>query len=212
MRTALAALLAALCAACEGSPAPRAESLAAGAAARGPLALASSERLPERFGFGRSATPAEIAAIDIDVMPDGTGLPAGRGTVPEGAATYALKCAACHGPAGEGVQGLGDALAGWTEAELFDAAGERGIGRRRTIGSYWPHATTLFDYVRRAMPFAQPGSLTDEEVYALTAYLLHLNGIVPADAVMDARTLPAVVMPARDRFVPDDREASTRVR
>jgi S-disulfanyl-L-cysteine oxidoreductase SoxD len=215
LRTALAALLAALCAACEGSPAPRAESaaaLAAGAVARGPLELASSERLPERFGFGRAATPGEIAAIDIDVMPDGTGLPAGRGTVPRGAEVYALKCASCHGTAGEGVQGLGDALAGWTEAELFDAAGERGIGRRRTIGSYWPHATTLFDYIRRAMPFAQPGSLTDEEVYALTAYLLHLNGIVSADAVMDARTLPAVVMPARDRFVPDDREASTRVR
>jgi S-disulfanyl-L-cysteine oxidoreductase SoxD len=215
MRPAAAILLAALCAACEGSPASRPDpgsTIPAEASAFLPGDLASSERLPERFGIGRAATPEEIAAIDIDVLPDGRGLPPGRGTVPQGAAVYALQCASCHGANGEGVQGVGEPLAGPTEAELFGVAGQGGIGRGKTIGSYWPYATTLFDYVRRAMPFAQPGSLSDEEVYSLTAYLLHLNGIVPADAVMDAQTLPRVRMPAHERFVPDDRETSTRVR
>lgn len=163
-----------------------------------------AEALPERFGYGRAVTAVEIAALDIDVSPDGTGLPPGRGTVAEGRTIYAAHCAACHGADGEGVQGVGNRLVG---REPIDST-----GWNRTIGNYWPYAPTVFDYVRRAMPFDRPGSLTDEEVYALTAYLLHLNEVVPADAVMDASTLPQVRMPARDRFVRDDRETSTRAR
>lgn len=159
--------------------------------------------LPERFGYGRAATAAEIAALDIDVAPDGTGLPPGQGTVAGGAAIYAAQCASCHGAVGEGTP-IGNRLVG---REPIDST-----GWNRTIGNYWPYATTVFDYTRRTMPFDRPGSLSDEEVYALTAYLLHLNEIIPADAVMDARTLPQVQMPARDRFVPDDREATTSVR
>jgi S-disulfanyl-L-cysteine oxidoreductase SoxD len=160
--------------------------------------------LPPRFGYGRAATAAEIAALDITVQPDGTGLPAGQGTVAAGAPVYAAQCASCHGAQGEGVRGVGDRLVG---TEPIDST-----GWNRTLGNYWPYATSVFDYTRRAMPFDRPGTLTDEQVYALTAYLLHLNGIVPADAVMDARTLPQVLMPARDRFVLDDRLGSTRVR
>jgi S-disulfanyl-L-cysteine oxidoreductase SoxD len=174
--------------------------------------LASSEPVPERLGLGRAATPDEIAAIDIDVMPDGAGLPPGEGTVAAGAPLYAARCAQCHGPEGEGVRGAGDVLAGWSHADIFDAPGEAGNERKKTIGSYWPFATTLFDYIRRAMPFDRPGSLTDPEVYALTAYLLHLNEIIPADAVLNAETLPAVRMPAADRLVQDDRETSDVVR
>jgi S-disulfanyl-L-cysteine oxidoreductase SoxD len=215
MRATLLALFSLVLAGCEGRTAERPGDAAplGGLASRfAPAEPASSERLPERYGFGRPATPARIAALDIDVMPDGTGLPAGEGTAAQGAPIYAAKCASCHGPAGEGVRGLGDMLVGRSEAEQFRAPGERGHEGLKTIGNYWPYATTLFDYIRRAMPFAQPGSLTDPEVYALTAYLLHLNQIVPMDAVMNARTLPAVRMPALHRYVPDDRETSTGVR
>jgi hypothetical protein len=146
--------------------------------------------VPERFGIGRVATSEEIKAIDIDVMPDGRGLPPGRGTVAEGAAVYAAKCAACHGAKGQG--GSADRLAG-------------GEGNQRTVGNYWPYATTLYDYTFRSMPFMQPGSLTPDETYGLVAFILHLNGIVPETAVMNADDLPKVMMPARNRFVPDNR-------
>jgi S-disulfanyl-L-cysteine oxidoreductase SoxD len=162
------------------------------------------DALPPRFGYGRAASAAEIAALDIDVAPDGAGLPPGRGTVAQGRTIYVAQCAACHGAQGEGVRGVGDRLVG---TEPIDST-----GWNRTLGNYWPYATTVFDYIRRAMPFDRPGTLTDEQVYALTAYLLHLNEIVPADAIMDARTLPQVIMPARDRFRLDDREVGTRVR
>jgi cytochrome c len=163
------------------------------------------------LGIGRPATPEEVARLDIDVMPDGRGLPPGAGTAAQGAAIYAARCAACHGAQGEGTR-AGAALVGRTPHDTFDFASTREKERAKTIGSYWPFATTVFDYVRRAMPFDRPGSLTDPEVYAVTAYLLQRNGIVAADAVLDARTLPRVRMPARDRFVRDDREQSRRVR
>lgn len=160
--------------------------------------------LPARFGAGRAATADEIAALDIDVSPDGTGLPPGRGTVGEGARVYAAQCASCHGRDGEGVPSVGNRLVG---REPLDKT-----GWNRTIGNYWPFATSLFDYVRRSMPFDRPGSLTAEEVYAVTAYLLHRNEIIPEDAVMDAVTLPRVEMPARNIFSRDDRDGSTTVR
>ena len=153
------------------------------------------------LGIGRPATPDDVRALDIDVMPDGRGLPPGRGTVAEGAAVYAAKCASCHGAKGEG--GTAERLVGRNEGDSFAFATNARLVR--TIGSYWPYATTLYDYTARAMPFQQPGTLTPTETYGLVAYLLFLNGVIAEDAVMDQASLPKVMMPARDRFVPDNR-------
>lgn len=142
------------------------------------------------FGFGRVPSEAEVKARDIAVGPDSEGLPPGRGTVSAGEQVYQAKCMACHGPTG--TEGPMDRLVGGTLPV-------------KTIGSYWPYATTVFDYMRRAQPFNQPGSLTDDEVYALTAWLLFKNGIIAADQVIDAETLPNVRMPNRDGFVLDPR-------
>jgi mono/diheme cytochrome c family protein len=163
----------------------------------GAAVLGAQTRPPERFGIGRPATPAEVAARDIDILPDGRGLPPGRGTPADGAAVYAARCARCHGATGR--EGPNDVLVG---REPRDFSFSQNPKAQRTIGNYWPYATTVFDYIRRAMPPETPGSLSDADVYALTAHLLHLNDLVPADAVMDATTLPKVVMPARDRFKP----------
>jgi mono/diheme cytochrome c family protein len=156
---------------------------------------------PATFGIGRAATSAEIAAWDIDIGPDGTGLPAGRGSVADGATLYAARCAGCHGKSG--IEGPNDVLVGKSAGQSFPFAADARIPK--TIGNYWPYATTLFDYIRRAMPPDMPGSLKDDEVYALVAHLLAWNGIVGNDAVLDAASLPKVHMPARDRFVPDAR-------
>ena len=145
----------------------------------------------EGFGIGRTATAEEIAGWDIDAAPDGTGLPPGSGGVAEGKIIFAEKCAACHGERGEGKPM--DRLVG----------GQGTIGGAKpvkTVGSYWPYATTLFDFIRRAMPFNAPQSLSPDEVYALCAYLLFLNQIVPETTVLDAKSLPAVPMPGRSAF------------
>ena len=156
---------------------------------------------PPRYGLGRAATPDEIRKLDIDVSPDGTGLPEGRGTVAEGAALYAAKCASCHGKAGEG--------ASFDRLVATDAGENFAFGRdprlARAIGNYWPYASTLYDYTARTMPFTAPGTLTANEVYGVVAYLLSLNKVVPETAVMDKTTLPKVVMPAHNRFVRDNR-------
>src|SRR5215813_7944439 len=149
-------------------------------------------RVMETPHLGRDATPAQIAGWDISVGPDGAGLPQGRGTAVKGAVVYEQKCQACHGTKGAGQPN--DRLVG----------GQGTLASKtpvRTIGSYWPYATTLFDYVRRAMPYTQSHSLTDDEVYAVTAYLLHLNGIIAETSVMDADTLPKVRMPNRENFI-----------
>lgn len=156
---------------------------------------------PARYGIGRPATPSEIAAIDIDVRPDGRGLPPGRGTAADGAPIYAAKCAACHGATGK--EGPNDVLVGRDSRPGFPFAQDPALPH--TIGNYWPYATTVFDYVRRAMPPTAPGSLTDDEVYALTAFLLRANDVITDDAVMDRSTLPKVAMPARKYFTPDTR-------
>jgi cytochrome c len=156
---------------------------------------------PTTFGIGRPATPADIAALDIDVGPDGAGLPPGRGTAADGAPIYAARCAGCHGKTGK--EGPNDVLVGRLPGDAFPFA--RDPRAPKTIGSYWPYATTVFDYIRRAMPPDAPGSLKDEEVYGLVAYLLAANELIPQDAVVDAALLPKVKMPARDHFVPDAR-------
>jgi mono/diheme cytochrome c family protein len=140
-------------------------------------------------GLGVRAANKLITAWDISIPPDGAGLPPGAGTALEGEGIYAARCLACHGPNGAGQPN--DQLAGGLGT--LDSATPV-----KTIGSYWPYATTVFDYIRRAMPLPQPQSLTDDETYALTAYVLSLNGIIKPDKVMNAKTLPKVVMPNRD--------------
>ena len=150
---------------------------------------------PVRFGFGHAATPSEIAGWDIDVRADGEGLPSGHGSVRDGQKVYADNCAACHGDNGEGK--IGDKLVG--------GFGTLATGKPvKTVGSYWPYATTLFDYIRRAMPFTAPQSLTPDQVYAVAAYVLFLNKIVPEDTVLDANSLPKVAMPNRNGFTSPD--------
>ncbi len=176
-------------------------------AAGGPSAVAVPPR-PARFELGRTPGPEEISRWNIDVMPDGEGLPPGSGSVEEGRDVYARRCERCHGDGGRG--GPFDVLVGRQDGDAFPFASDPRAPR--TIGSYWPYATTLFDYTRRAMPQDRPGSLSDDEVYAVTAYLLHLNDLLDAGADLDRDSLPAIVMPARDRFVPDDRRGGPEVR
>jgi cytochrome c len=157
------------------------------------LILLSSAALAEGPELGRIATPDEIASWDISVGPDGAGLPPGRGTPKQGEAVYAQKCVACHGEKGAGKPN--DQLIGGRGSLSGDQAPVK------TVGSFWPYATTLFDYIRRAMPLNASKSLTDDEVYAVSAYILRLNGIIGEADVMDAQTLPQVRMPNRDGFV-----------
>ena len=172
-------------------------------------AAAVAEPQPERFGFGRAATRDEIAAWDLDVRPDGTGLPEGEGTAASGAPVYAAQCAVCHGSAGEG--GVADRLVGYDPASAppFGPRYEAWRGDQAdvpfSVGNYWPYATTLYDYILRAMPSNAPGTLAPDEVYGLVAWILAENGIITCDAVMNAATLPAVEMPARNIFVPQAR-------
>lgn len=170
--------------------------------------------VPGRLGLGRAATAAEIAAWDRDVDPSGHGLPPGRGTAAEGARLFAARCAACHGARGEGVGPFPRLVqpAALDPATRDSFPFDRDPTIPKTVGNYWPYATTLFDYVRHAMPYDRPGSLTADETYALVAYLLAENGVVGRAAAMDARTLPRVSLPARRRFVPDDRRGGREVR
>ena len=148
------------------------------------------------FGFGRNATAEDIRALDIDVSPDGTGLPAGSGTAALGESIYLRSCAACHGESGQGVQGASGALV------LPYDPNEQWPPFPRTVGNYWPYATTLYDYINRAMPANAPGSLQPDEIYSVVAWLLNQNGIIDFDSVMNQDTLPSVKMPAFERFVP----------
>ncbi len=150
----------------------------------------------QSYGLGREATAAEVESLDITIGPEGRELPAGSGSVAEGAQVYEVRCKECHGD--QGIGGDQAALVG-TPEQLKQA---RPI---KTVGSYWPYATTLFDYTSRAMPFEEPGTLTADQVYAVTAYVLHINGIVDENARLDRESLPKVEMPNRGGFVPDPR-------
>jgi cytochrome c len=170
-------------------------------------ALSQLSGLP-RFGFGREATAEEIDAIDIDIMPDGTGLPEGKGSVARGKQLYRNQCVQCHGTEGQGADY--EALAGREPEDGFPFSDS--LSHRVTVGNYWPYATTLYDYIHRAMPQAVPGSLPPDDVYSLVAFVLYLNRIVPEDATLDEETLPLIEMPARDRFVYDDRRGGGELR
>jgi len=153
--------------------------------------------------LGATPSAAMLAAMDTSIPPSGAGLPAGSGTVAQGAKVYDAKCQTCHGPKG----------AGKPADPLVGGIGSIASGKpMRTVGNYWPHATSVFDYVRRAMPHTAPGSLTNDEVYALTAFLLSANQVIAQDAVLDSASLVQVKMPYRDRFVPDTRRGGPEVR
>jgi len=160
------------------------------------LAVASAA-LAQSPQLGQPIAPAEIEAWDISIGPDGAGLPPGRGTAIEGEAIYVTKCQSCHGEKGTRSN---DPLAGALVGGFGTLAPDK--SPVKTVGSFWPYATTLFDYVRRAMPFPEPKSLTADEVYAVSAYILNLNGIVGSNDVLDAQSLPKVRMPNRDGFIP----------
>jgi cytochrome c len=169
-----------------------------------------SARTPERFGFGTPASNADIREEDTDVAPDGSGLPHGSGTVAQGESIYKARCSACHGVTG--TEGPFDRLVGRVPGDSFNFARDPNLLGTRTVGNYWPYATTLYDYINRAMPFDAPGSLSANEVYSVVAYLLYKNQIVPASTVMNERSLALVRMPARDRFVIDNRTGGRTVR
>ena len=156
------------------------------------LLFISAPALAAGPNLGTPVTPADLAAWNLNALPDGTNLPPGSGTMAQGAPIYAQKCAMCHGENGKG--GHNAALVGAPPIKTIDGT--------RTIANFWPYATTVFDYIRRAMPWPQPRSLTDDEAYALTAYLLAMNKIIGEKDVMKAQTLPKVKMPNRNGFTP----------
>jgi S-disulfanyl-L-cysteine oxidoreductase SoxD len=157
------------------------------------FALASPVLAQQSPNLGKPISPEDVASWDISIGPSGAGLPAGSGTVKQGEAVFAAKCQACHGEKGAGTPN--DRLVGGQGS----LPGEKPAVK--TVGSYWPYATTLFDYIRRAMPFNESKSLTSDEVYGVVAYLLNLNGVIPEGETMDAQSLPKVAMPNRDGFV-----------
>jgi hypothetical protein len=157
---------------------------------------AQDARRVDQLGVGRTPTVDEVRAIDIEVLPDGRGLPPGSGTAVEGKVIYASRCVTCHGATGK--EGPQDVLVGG----IGTLASPKPL---KTIGSYWPYATTIWDYINRAMPFDHPGTLPPDQVYATTAYLLFLNGIIGERDVVDRESLPKITMPNRGGFVPDSR-------
>jgi mono/diheme cytochrome c family protein len=144
--------------------------------------------------LGKPISPEDLAAWDISIGPDGAGLPPGSGTPQQGEAVFTMKCQACHNAKGAGQPN--DRLVGGQGTLAGDKPAVK------TVGSYWPYATTLFDYIRRAMPLVQSKSLTNDEVYAVAAYILNLNGVIGENETLDAKTLPQVKMPNRDGFMP----------
>ena len=156
------------------------------------LAVAAGTVSAEGPNLGKPITEAEVAPWDISIMPDGTGLPAGSGTAAHGEEVFAQHCVACHGEGGKGTE-FGAAVVGGPPHASLDGG--------KTIKNYWPYATTLFDFIRRAMPYPQPNSLSNDEVYALTAYILSLNQLIGDNDAMNAQTLPKVQMPNRDGFI-----------
>jgi S-disulfanyl-L-cysteine oxidoreductase SoxD len=151
----------------------------------------------QQYKLGRPATPEEIRELDISVAPDGSGLPKGSGTVAQGQRVYKTLCANCHGDRGQGM------------LQYPALAGGQGTLKSKdpllTVGSFWPYATTVWDFIHRTMPYTRPGTLTPNQTYAVTAFVLYLNGILDKDAELDESTLPRVKMPNRNGFVPDPR-------
>ena len=163
---------------------------------------------PSSFGFGKKATEEEIERLSISILPDGKGLPAGNGNATTGKIIYQVKCAACHG--GESDSAAGDI----SEAPYLISKKNLGkpFTKVKTIANYWPYATTLFDYIRRSMPYNAPGSLSNEDVYNLTAYLLSANKLIDSTFIIDSTTLPKINMPAQKLFIPDGRRGGPEIK
>jgi len=161
-------------------------------------ALRAQTNSGKQTGLGRPASTDEVKQRDITTLPNGVGLPDGKGTAAQGELVYRDKCASCHGPNGEGVPPQGTQLVGGVGSLASD-------NPVRTVGSYWPYATSVWDYIHRAMPQNQPGSLSADDTYAVTAFLLSRNKIIDTSDVMDKESLPKVRMPNRDGFIPDAR-------
>lgn len=162
-------------------------------------ALAQQVPAAKRYGFGVVVTESDLKDF-TSPLPDGRGLPPGAGTVAQGRAVYTQSCASCHGEKLEG--GIGDKLVGGRGTLINSDPTKAPV---KTVESYWPYATTLFDYIKRSMPFNAPGSLTDDQVYAVSAYILSQAKVIGEDATLDAKSLAAVRMPNRDGFIPDPR-------
>jgi cytochrome c len=176
------------------------------------VAASTADAPPASYQLGRPVDSAALKKLDIDVDPTGASLPPGSGNAAKGLVVYASKCALCHGAKGEGLPAApnhpaGPKLVGREPREGFPFGRDPKLVK--TIGNYWPYSTTIYDYVHRAMPITAPGTLTPDETYAVVAWLLAENEIIPRDAEMNAKTLPAVKMPAAGRFVVDDREGKT---
>lgn len=166
------------------------------------VAFAAPVTAADFSGIGQSATPEQIQAWNIDIRPDGLGLPEGQGSVMDGETIYTERCAACHGDFGYGADRFPPLVGGTVEhLKVQTMQG----GPEKSVGSYWPYASTVFDYIYRAMPFGDSQSLTADETYALTAYLLYMNGVIEDDAVLDKDSLPKVEMPNVAGFYDDDR-------
>ena len=179
--------------------------IAGGFALALPTGLAHSQGYPSKYDFGTTASEQDIAAVAIAIPADGKGLPPGKGDYAAGKTVYEATCAACHSTDLKGVAGLPDMPSG---AALRLTGGRGTLASMNpvvTVESYWPYATTLFDYLRRAMPYSAPGSLSNDEVYAITAYILAEGNIIDKTTVIDAEALPKVQMPNRDGFIPDPR-------
>ena len=160
---------------------------------------------PTQFDFGSAASAADIAAVDTAIAPDGNGLPAGSGNYAAGKALFQAVCSGCHGTNLQGVAGLPNMPSG-AALRLIGGRGTLATPKPvMTVESYWPYATTLFDYIRRAMPYSAPGSLTSDQVYAVCAYILAEGHVIDPTVVLDAKTLPTVQMPNRAGFIPDAR-------
>jgi S-disulfanyl-L-cysteine oxidoreductase SoxD len=161
-------------------------------------ALRAQTNSGKQSGLGRPASAEELKQRDMTTLPNGAGLRDGKGTAAQGEAVYRDKCASCHGPNGEGVPPQGTQLVGGVGSLASD-------NPVRTVGSYWPYATSVWDYIHRAMPLNQPGSLSADDTYAVTAFLLNRNKIIEASEIMDKESLPKVRMPNRDGFITDAR-------
>ncbi|QJR38299.1 cytochrome c [Gemmatimonas groenlandica] len=199
-------LVAVALSACSPSPNDRTDATNASFASYDAGAVPGGPGSKQSYALGHLAADSAIAAMNQDIGPDGVELPAGRGSVQRGAVVYAAQCSQCHGAKGEGLPTfpklVGRDSAGAPTPEFQFAT----KNKTKTIGNYWPYATTLFDYIKRAMPFATPGSMTDDDVYAVTAFLLSANAVIPDTTTLDAVALRAIRMPARDHFVPDNRK------
>lgn len=178
----------------------------AGDSTGGTLQAAATPAPPSTYELGAPVDSAQLRMIDIDADPSGASLPAGSGTAAKGVLVYLAKCAVCHGAKGEGIA-PSPKLVGRDPREGFPFGRDPRLVK--TVGNYWPHSTTIYDYVHRTMPLTAPGSLTPDEVYSVVAWILVENEIIPRDAEMNATTLPAVKMPAAGRFVVDDRKGMT---